>query len=661
MIKISKITLDFSLFETIRKMGINPLNLSFKDAVLEKDFYDFYYNKKINQIRIAFAVGILFYISFYLLDTIMYPNIKQSFWIIRFYIITPYALLIILSSFTKYFKKFFQFLISSIILMAGGGIISMIYLIKSSIMDTYYVGIILVLFIAYTFIGLRFVWATLTCWILAFVYFYVAAYYVNLNRTILINNIIFLSSSNFLGMAASYIIEFFIRRDYYFNKLLEDANIKVVKAKEQLEDIVAARTEELRESYEKLKKESEEKKELTEKQEELQKQLIQSQKMEAIGLLAGGVAHDFNNLLTVINGYSELLLLQHKNDKEKETINQIYKAGKKAETLTRQLLAFSRKQVMKQVIVDLNHLIKNIEIMLRHLVGENIDIIFMYENNIHKIMADPGQIEQVIVNLVINARDAMPDGGVIKIITENIFTDDLIIDADNKNMPSEMVSLSIIDTGMGMENDVLTHVFEPFFTTKEKNKGTGLGLSTVYGIVKQTGGYIDVDSNPKIGTTFKLYFNPCYFEEKNVLHNEEISTNRINNNGNDTLVLVVEDEDSVREFVEYILKDDGYRVISASNGNEGFKLFLEHKNEIEILITDIIMPGMSGKDLIDKILKIDPNIKHVFMSGYTDDIIGKHGIVGSEINIIQKPISREFFLSKIKEITEKNTMHNSNN
>ena len=656
MKKISKIIRDISLFETIRKMGINPLNLSFKNADLEIDFNNFYYNKKINQIRIAFSVGIIIYIFFHLLDAILLPDMLQPFRIIRFYIVIPVISLIILFSFTKYFKNIFQPLISLAILIGGGGIIAMILTTKEPVSDTYYVGVILVSFAAYTFIGLRFIWATLTCWILAFIYFYVAFYYVNLDRIILINNIIFLFSSNFLGMATSYIIEFFIRRDYYFNKLLEDANDKVVKAKEQLEDIVTARTEELRKSYENLKKESEEKKELTEKQEELQKQLIQSQKMEAIGLLAGGVAHDFNNLLTVINGYSELLLLQHKNDKEKETINQIYNAGKKAETLTRQLLAFSRKQVMKQVVVDLNYLIKNIEIMLRHLVGENIDIIFMYENNIHKIMADPGQIEQVIVNLVINARDAMPDGGVIKIITENIFTDDLIIEADNKNMSSEMVCLSIIDTGMGMDNDVLSHIFEPFFTTKEKNKGTGLGLSTVYGIVKQTEGYIRVDSKTKIGTTFKIYFNPCNSNNKIKSYNKKNSSEQIDNIGNGILVLVVEDEDSVREFVEFILKNSGYRVITATDGNDGYKVFLEHKNEIDLLIADVIMPGMSGKALIDKILKIDPNIKYLFMSGYTDDYLGKHGIVSSNINIIQKPISREFFLSKIKEITEKNTM-----
>ncbi len=488
MTTIPNLFKDFSLLETVKKLGINPLNLSFKDHNLEKDFNNFYYDKKINQIRVALTIGILIYAGFYMLDIILLQEMLRPFRIIRFYIVIPFVFFIILYSFMNSFIKVAQPLISLAILTAGGGIIAMIVTTKEPAIDTYYVGLILVSFAAYTFIGLKFIWASLTCWILTFVYIYTAIYFTNLNRIILINNILFLFSANFIGMAASYIIEYFSRWDYFFNTLLEKANKEVIKVNEKLEDIVTERTEELRKSYEKLKMEIEQKKALNKKREELQKQLIQSQKMEAIGLLAGGVAHDFNNLLTVINGYSELLLLKHKNNSDEDTINQIYQAGKKAEVLTRQLLAFSRKQIMEEIVVDLNGLIKDIEVMLKHMVSENIDILFIYGEEVQKITADPGQLEQVIVNLVINARDAMPEGGVIKIITDNVSTNDLMLDGAHDELPSEMTLLSIVDTGMGMDKELLSHIFEPFFTTKEKNKGTGLGLSTVYGIVKQSGG-----------------------------------------------------------------------------------------------------------------------------------------------------------------------------
>jgi len=658
MTKIKELFRDFNILQTIRDLRMNFLNLSFKDNVLEREFYNYYYDKKINQIRFAFIIGILLYSFFHLLDTILLPDLLQPFRIIRFYIVTPFVFLIILFSFTTYFKKIFQPLISLGILAAGGGIIAMILTTRIPVSDTYYVGVILVSFAAFTFIGLRFIWSTFTCWILALIYFYVVVFHTTIDRPIVINNIIFLFSSNFLGMAAAYLIEYFIRRDFYFKRLLEEANDKVIKAKEHLEDVVEVRTEQLKKSYNELKKESEEKEQLTKKQEQLQKQLIQSQKMEAIGLLAGGVAHDFNNLLTVINGYSELLLIKHKNDKDGETINQIYSAGKKAEALTRQLLAFSRKQVMKQVIVDLNLLIKNIEMMLKHLVGENIDIIFIYDKELHEIMADPGQLEQVIINLVINARDAIPDGGVIKITTENVATDELVIEDVNKAMPPERVCLFITDTGMGMESDVLSHIFEPFFTTKEKNKGTGLGLSTVYGIVKQTGGHIRVASELNMGTTFKLFFNPYYGDNENISIAEENTSNSNITIDSDIAVLLVEDEDSVRGFVEFILKEIGYQVFSASNGDDGFQMFLEHKKDIELLIVDVIMPGLSGKDLVNKIKKIEPDIKHIYMSGYTDDVLGKHGIVSDEINIIQKPFTRESFLTRIRQIINESSVQN---
>jgi signal transduction histidine kinase/CheY-like chemotaxis protein len=647
--------INSGFLETIRRIEMNPFTLSFKDREKNRQFDDLYYSVKIKPVRIALIVGVIMYVSFYGLDLLLFLDIPPFFFVFRFYVILPLVLVLFLFSYTRYFKKVYQPLLSFAVFTAGAGIIIMTIITKEKVFDTYFVGIILVSFLGYTFIGLRYLWSTATGWLLAFIYLFAAASYGNLNRVVLLNNVIFLFTFNILGMITAYLLEYFIRRDYCFQKMLETSSEKIRQVNEHLEEEVETRTEQLRESYEKLKKEIEEKKQLTEKQESLQKQLIQSQKMEAIGLLAGGIAHDFNNLLTVINGYSELLLLKHKSGKENELLSQIYETGKKAEALTGQLLAFSRKQIMKSVPVDLNQLIKNLEMMFHHLAGENIDIIFVLDKENVKISADPGQLEQVLVNLVINARDAMADGGVIKIATEVVESDELAVENSEESLPPEMVSLTVSDTGIGMDNDVLNHIFEPFYTNKEKGKGTGLGLSTVYGIVKQTGGYIRVSSELGKGTVFKIYFAP-YYGDENPENESNPKTDKSKEPDDEITVLLVEDEDSVREFVEYIMKDAGYRVYSASSGKEGYEIFIKHKNDINLLVADVIMPGGSGKELAEKALKIAPHIKCVFISGYTDEVLGKHGVLGDKINLINKPFTREDFLSGITNVLNENGM-----
>ncbi|RMD92530.1 MAG: PAS domain S-box protein [Calditrichaeota bacterium] len=384
-------------------------------------------------------------------------------------------------------------------------------------------------------------------------------------------------------------------------------------------------------------------------QKQLEEQFLQSQKMEAIGRLAGGVAHDFNNLLTVINGYSELLL--HKLSPENplfEPIVQIKEAGRRAASLTSQLLAFSRKQIMQPKILDLNLVIKDMAKMLNRLIGEDINLTILYDETLGLIKADPGQIEQVIMNLVVNARDAMPEGGQLTVKLSNTYLDKNYVNVFSDLNEGWYAEIDITDTGVGMSKEVLSHIFEPFFSTKEKGKGTGLGLATVYGIVKQSGGHIRVYSEVGQGTTFKIYF-PIVNEEE--IAEESETRLRKNLEGNET-ILVAEDESSVRELILAGLGNYGYKILTAKNLNEAVKLFEENEKEIDFLLTDVVMPGGSGAELANILKKKKEDLKILFMSGYTDDNIVQRGILPEDVNFIQKPFTVQDLAAQIRQIID---------
>ena len=381
----------------------------------------------------------------------------------------------------------------------------------------------------------------------------------------------------------------------------------------------------------------------------LQEQLRQSQKMEAIGQLAGGVAHDFNNLLTVIKGYSQLSLVDLKeNDPLKPNIEEIKRAADRAADLTRQLLAFGRRQMMEMRVLDLNTLLRNLEKMLRRLIGEDISLITHFSKDLGKVKADPGQIEQVILNLVVNARDAMPNGGTLLIEIANVELDEAYAKKHTYVTPGRYVMLSVGDTGVGMAPEVRDRIFEPFFTTKEKGKGTGLGLSTVYGIVKQSGGNIWVYSEPGQGTTFKIYLprvdEPLNGLKENGLRGEVPG-------GNET-VLIIEDEEAVRKVASRILKKRGYRVLEASRGDEAIRLYEESKEKIHLVLTDVVLPGMSGPQLIGKLRGIKDDFKVLYMSGYTDDMVVLNGALGKGANFIQKPFTFNLLSRKVREVLD---------
>ena len=382
----------------------------------------------------------------------------------------------------------------------------------------------------------------------------------------------------------------------------------------------------------------------------LEEQFRQSQKMEAIGQLAGGIAHDFNNLLTVIKGYSELALVQLRaGNPLKDNIEEIKRASERAAELTRQLLAFSRRQVMELKVINLGTVLQNLEKMLRRVIGENIELIIKWEDDLGRVKVDPGQIEQVILNLVVNAKDAMPDGGSLRIEITHAELDEGYARKHVAVRPGRHVMLSVSDTGYGMTPEVQERVFDPFFTTKEK--GTGLGLSTVYGIVKQSGGNIWVYSELGHGTVFKIYL-PEVDEPADGMgersKGEEVP-------GGKETILLVEDEAAVLELTAQMLKNRGYRVLEAQNGADAILGCKGYRGLIDLMVTDVVMPGMSGRELAGHLASVRPEMRVLYMSGYTDDAIIHYGILEEGVNFIQKPFSIGKLARKVREVLDKDS------
>jgi len=381
----------------------------------------------------------------------------------------------------------------------------------------------------------------------------------------------------------------------------------------------------------------------------LQEQLRQSQKMEAIGQLAGGIAHDFNNLLTVIQGYSEIALLSLKHtDPLRDTILRINEAGIKAANLTHQLLAFSRRQILEMKVVNLNGTIRELNHMLQRIIGEDIELITKLEKNLWRTKVDSRQVDQVIINLAVNARDAMPNGGKLTIETANIHLDKPSADYPANILPGLYVMLSVSDTGVGILPEVKDRIFEPFFTTKEKGKGTGLGLSTIYGIVNQCGGSISVDSTPGKGTAFKIYF----LQTAESRDKSEEGTGITQFPRGDETILVVEDDMEACRLTTEILEMQGYLVLPASGSNEALKVAETYGAKINMVLTDVVMPQMSGKEMVDRLHLLLPDIKVLFMSGYANEAIIHHGVLEKGLFYIQKPFTIERLSQKIREVLD---------
>ncbi len=380
----------------------------------------------------------------------------------------------------------------------------------------------------------------------------------------------------------------------------------------------------------------------------LEHQLLQSRKMESIGRLAGGVAHDFNNILTVILNYSNIILDQLKSgDPLRVEIEQIRLAGERAADLTRQLLAFSRKQIVEPRVIDLNQLMQSAERMLKRLIGEHIVLEFDLEEGLNRVDMDPGQVNQVLVNLAVNARDAMPEGGRMEFRTRNVELDEPFAKKHPGSGIGPHVLITVSDSGHGIDDETLGMVFEPFFTTKPMDQGTGLGLATVYGIIKQGAGSIFAESQVGVGTTFSIYLPVAKREPEDLQ-----STARSESSSETATILLIEDEDPVREVTRRMLTASGYQVIAAADPHEALDLAREHGDSIDMILTDVVMPGMSGRDCYRQLGEIVPGIPALFMSGYTPDAIAHQGVLDEGMHFIQKPFTIPVLRQKLQEVLE---------
>ncbi len=395
----------------------------------------------------------------------------------------------------------------------------------------------------------------------------------------------------------------------------------------------------------------------------LEQKLNHSQKMQAVGQLAGGIAHDFNNLLTAMNGFSDLLLQKHPpGDRSFPDIMQIKQNVNRAANLVRQLLAFSRKQVLKPKLVDITDALSELSNLLRRLLGEHVKLEMKHGRELWKVLADPGQIDQVTINLAVNARDAMPKGGSLTIQTSNVEFDRtreklngfIAPDSEDSMQTGDYVLVQIIDTGTGMNAETLTKIFEPFFSTKEVGAGTGLGLATVYGIVKQSGGHIFVRSEEGKGTEFQIYFKRAD-ESRYVAEQEDDEVKKVVSQdltGTET-ILLVEDETAVRMFASRALSNKGYKIFEAENGENALEIFEREAGKIDLVISDVIMPGMNGPNMVKEIVKQAPDMRVIFMSGYTEDALSDYEGKAEELNFLQKPFSLKDLAVKVREVLNK--------
>lgn len=629
------------------EMDLNPITLSFPGD-LEEVFLNEFYKNSLKQVRISLLAGIFFYGLFGILDAHLVPQMKITLWYIRFAIVAPVFLVVILLSYCPRFKKYFQAALAAAMLAAGFGIIEMIYLIPSPANYSYYAGLILVFMWGYAFTRVRFLWATIVGWLIVVLYEIVAIYVTDTPFPVLLSNNFFFISANILGMFVCYTIEFYERANFFINFLLEQEQEKIKDANRRLEEIVERRTVQLLETNKNLKQEMEERQLSEKKRAELKSMLQQSQKMEAMGTLAGGIAHDFNNLLMGIQANISMVLtsMDSENPESKKLKTAETYISKSAE-LTRQLLGFARGGKYEAKGTNLNKLIEKSSQMFGRTKKE-ITIYTNYHQDIWTVEVDQAQIEQVLLNLYVNSSQAMPGGGNIYIRTENVTLDCNYLKPFELK-PGNYVKTSVTDTGIGMDKETQQKVFDPFFTTKEMDRGTGLGLASAYGIIKNHNGFIEVSSEINKGAAFSFYLPQS---EKKVMKKKKNSKKVLT--GNDK-ILLVDDEDMIINETSKLLETLGYSVLVASSGKEAIKIYQENNGKIDLVILDIIMPEMGGGEVYDNLKRINPQIKVLLSSGYSIDSSATNILERGCNGFIQKPFNLIQLSEKVREVVEKHS------
>lgn len=631
-----------------QEFAVRRLDLRFADAGFEAAFLADYRRTFLGHWRRCHLLSIFYFGVYAGLISMLVPDLASTGLWIGFGIVTPMFLVGLGLSYTRVYAENWQIINAGYVVVTGIGALAMAVIAGRAHV---FFGLTAFLFchlFCFAVIRLRFIAATLAGGAITLPFFFVARDILGSDAVALALGVFFVAGFFSLGMFIAYGLELSTRRDYHLRMLVEQERARVVAVNEQLERRVQERTEVLARRNESLNAEIDRRRRAERERGELEARYLQAQRMESIGRLAGGVAHDFNNLLTVINSYSELAAAGlDDGDPLEKKIREIAKAGARAAGLTRQLLAFSRKQVLEPVLLDLNEVVASLKQMLRRIIGEDIDLRTELAPGLGRVSADQGQIEQVLMNLAVNAKDAMPSGGRLLIETAEVELDDEFVELHPGSAVGPFVMLAVTDTGIGMTDEIRQQIFEPFYTTKKKGRGTGLGLATVYGIVRQSGGSIWVYSEPGRGTTFKIFLPLAGSEGAG-----DRRPLRLNDHGGSENILVVEDDPAVREVTCTMLEQAGYRVVAAADGGEALRFAEDPDNEIDLLLTDVIMPVMSGPRLAERIRALRPDLNVLYMSGYTDDAIADHGILEPGIHLVSKPFSSQALCTIVRSILD---------
>lgn len=634
---------------------LNPLTLSFIGEIkkYEKDFRSDYFNRSINPLRFSLVLSVFFFAIFAFLDALLLPELRNILWFIRFGVITPILVSVIIFSLLPSFKKFMQFVLAAIMYLTGLSIIVMIiFAARMADNYTYYAGLILIFIIGYTFIKTRFIFATVAGWSIVASYEIAAIWISDTPIEILINNNFFFVSANVIGMFISYFMEHSARRDFYMRILLEKEQRKVKSANNALEKRVQDRTRLLTLANRDLKKEIEIRKHHEKEKTKLEDQLLQLQKMETIGTLAGGIAHDFNNILTPILGYTEMALEELSEESVlRYDIEQINGAATRGKDLVQQILTFSRQMDFDKKPLKLDDMVREVMKLIRASFPSNIEIQQDLDRDTGTVLADATQMHQIIMNLSTNAYHAMMgSGGILNVKLDKVKVGNKPLNGSTKIQKGTYVRLTISDTGHGMDKRTVERIFEPFFTRKEVGSGSGLGLSVVHGIVSNYNGTILVDSEPGKGSTFMIYLpqhSDKYVPEKNAIQKIKKGFGSI---------LFVDDEKEITYMGKRMLESLGYTVDIKTDSHSALQDFKKDPFKYDLLVTDQAMPKMMGTELIGKVKQIRPDLKSIIITGYQDSIPKNTMEQYDVANIISKPLILSEFSELIRKVLNQKTI-----
>ena len=636
---------------THKEYKLNGFTLAFKGDIqhLESEFNNDYFKRSIIPFRFSIVLAIFFYGIFAFLDVIMFPELKNLFWLIRFGMVTPVLIAVIFFSYSQLFKKMMQPVITGIMYLTGLGIIVMnIYASNIAGDYSYYAGLFLILMFGYTFIRARFIYATIAGWTIVLSYEIAALWLTHTPIEVLINSNYFFISANVIGMFISYFMENSARRDFYMRKLLHNEREKVQAANNTLEKRVGERTRQLTSTNKELLKEIEARKHHQHEKAKLEAQLLHLQKMETIGTLAGGIAHDFNNILTPILGYTEMALEELSDESTlKYDMDQISNAATRGKDLVQQILTFSRQVDVDKKPIELHNVIKEVLNLIRASFPSNIEIRQNLGKNCGTILADATQMHQIIMNICTNAYHAMMNkGGILDVRLDVREINSRRFKSANKLKSGTYVRLSISDTGHGMDKQTIDRIYEPFFTKKEVGSGSGLGLSVVHGIVSSYDGSIEVSSKPGKGTRFMIYL-PQHSSENADLDNakEEISKGK-------EQILFVDDEKEITYMGKKMLESLGYSVEIRTDGYSALKDLRNDPDKYDLLVTDQAMPKMLGTELVKAARLIREDLKVIIITGFRDAIPNNAMIELGVSEIISKPLIISDFSKLIREVLD---------